>query len=176
MKKQKFFAGAIGALMLLCLPSCGQNTPPTEETALSRQTPAKGRIAEIILDGTASRMPVSASISTGTGAAAFQITDKTLFLDGQTGQRLPASDLLEERDACIIPAEDSQPPYAEAVLLHLAEQALDVHLHTVEETAITENGLLITTDGGSLHLSAPRGAALTFCGRHGRHTRSHTGR
>ena len=87
--------------MLLCLPSCGQNTPPTEETALSRQTPAKGRIAEIILDGTASRMPVSASISTGTGAAAFQITDKTLFLDGQTGQRLPASDLLEERDACI---------------------------------------------------------------------------
>ena len=64
MKKQKFFAGAIGALMLLCLPSCGQNTPPTEETALSRQTPAKGRIAEIILDGTASRMPVSACIST----------------------------------------------------------------------------------------------------------------
>ncbi len=162
MKKQKFFAGAIGALMLLCLPSCGQNTPPTEETALSRQTPAKGRIAEIILDGTASRMPVSASISTGTGAAAFQITDKTLFLDGQTGQRLPASDLLEERDACIIPAEDSQPPYAEAVLLHLAEQALDVHLHTVEETAITENGLLITTDGGSLHLYAPCDAALTF--------------
>lgn len=162
MKKQKFFAGAIGALMLLFLPSCGQNTPPTEETALSRQTPAKGRIAEIILDGTASRMPVSASISTGNSAAAFQITDKTLFLDGQTGQRLPASDLLEERNACIIPAEDSQPPYAEAVLLHLAEQAPAVHLHTVEETAITENGLLITTDGGSLRLYAPCDAALTF--------------
>lgn len=162
MKKQKFFAGAIGALMLLFLPSCGQNTPPTEETALSRQTPAKGRIAEIILDGTASRMPVSASISTGNSAAAFQITDKTLFLDGQTGQRLPASDLLEERSACIIPAEDSQPPYAEAVLLHLAEQAPAVHLHTVEKTAITENGLLITTDGGSLLLSVPFDAALTF--------------
>lgn len=162
MNKHKFFAGTIGALMLLCVPSCGQAAPSMEESAFSRQTPAKGRIAEIVLNGTAERMPVSASISMENGAYAFRITDKTLFLDSQTGQRLPASDLLEERDACIFPAEDSQPPYAEAVLLHFAEQVPAVHLHTVEETAITENGLLITTDGGSLLLSVPWGAALSF--------------
>lgn len=162
MKKQNFFAGAIGALMLLCMPSCGQNAPSAEESALARYTPAKGRIEEIILDGTASRMPVSASISMEDGASPFQITDKTLFLDSQTGERLPASDLLEEQHACIFPAEGSQPPYAEAVLLHLSESALSVHLHTVEKTEMVENGLRITTDEGSLHLFVPKNAALVF--------------
>lgn len=162
MKKQKFFAGTIGALLLLCLPSCGQSAPSSEEIALARYTPAKGRIEEIILDGTANRMPVSASIAMENGTSAFRITDKTLFLDGQTGERLPASDLLEEQDAYIFPAEGSEPPYAEAVLLHFSESALSVHLHTVEKTERLENGLRITTDEGSLHLSVPQNAALFF--------------
>lgn len=162
MKKRKIFAGAIGALMLLGSPSCGQAPAAPEEASFTQNTPVSGQINEVILDGTASRLPVSASISMGNAAASFRLTEDTLFLDGMTGERLPPSSLLEARNARIYPAEGSQPPAAEAVLIHAPEGVPAVHLHTAEEIFQTEKGLLLSTDGGSLRLFIPNGSVLSF--------------
>lgn len=160
MKKQRVFPVALSALMLLGIPSCGQ-AAPEEESSFSHQTPAKGWIEEVELDNRTERSPLSVSISMKSGTTTFQITNQTLFLDSQTGVRRPASDLREEDYACIFPEENSQQPSAEAVLMPFAKNTA-VHLHTVEKTAVTENSLSITTDGGFLHLSVPNTAVLTF--------------
>ena len=65
--------------------------------------------------------------------------------------------------SCIIPAEDSQPPYAEAVLLHLAEQALDVHLHTASMISA------IRPFAGVWRDNAVSSVGGVFCPQEGRH-------
>lgn len=152
----------LGAFILLAITSCGQTSSVSTAAPLAEYTAVKGQIDEIVLDGTSKRCPVSVILSAGSNSAAFQVTDQTLFLDEETGLRLPPSDLLEARAAHIYAKNDSQPPCAEAILLHIAEDAPSPHLHTVEETSITETGLLITTDNGSLHLFIPENATLTF--------------
>lgn len=160
MNKQRVFSVALSMPMLLGAPSCGQ-AAPEKESSFSHQIPATGTIEEVKLGDNTERDPLSVSISMKSGTTTFQITNQTLFLDSQTGKRHPASDLLEENYACIFPEENSQQPSAEAVLLSFSKSTA-VHLHTVEKTTVTESGLLITTDDGSLHLSVPNTAALTF--------------
>lgn len=159
--KKKLFAGAISAFMLFGISSCGQAAsaaaPLPEEYC-----PASGLIDEIVLDGTPKRLPVSVALSAKNGAASFQITEQTLFLDGETGLRLSPADLLEAREACIYAEKNTQPACAEAILLHVPEETPSIHLHTVEETTAADIGLSITTDSGSLQLFIPKNAVLTF--------------